>query len=63
VDVVVEMAVYNPFDFFLEPEAEEFPFTYAPQLKQEELAALPDGRPHEPLSDYLDKIDYTKRRR
>jgi hypothetical protein len=28
VDLVVEMAVYNPFDFFLEPEAEKFPFKY-----------------------------------
>ncbi len=28
VDVVAEMAVYNPFDFFLEPEAETFPFEY-----------------------------------
>src|SRR4029079_3640357 len=26
VDLVVEMAVYNPFDFFLEPSAEKFPF-------------------------------------
>jgi uncharacterized protein (DUF2126 family) len=32
VDVVAEMAVYNPFDFFLEPEAENFPFAYAPEL-------------------------------
>ena len=28
VDVVAEMAVYNPFDFFLEPSAEKFPFEY-----------------------------------
>ena len=28
VDLVVEMAVYNPFDFFLEPSAENFPFQY-----------------------------------
>jgi transglutaminase-like putative cysteine protease len=28
VDLVVEMSVYNPFDFFLEPSAEEFPFKY-----------------------------------
>ena len=33
VDLVAEMSVLNPFDFFLEPEAEKFPFTYAPELK------------------------------
>lgn len=35
VDLVAEMAVYNPFDFFLEPEAETFPFSYAPELKRD----------------------------
>jgi uncharacterized protein (DUF2126 family)/transglutaminase-like putative cysteine protease len=35
VDLVVEMAVLNPFDFFLEPDAERFPFEYDPALDHE----------------------------
>ena len=62
VDLVVEMAVYNPFDFFLEPEAEEFPFSYEAKLKQE-LAPYLNADPLTPLVEgYLKKIDTTKRR-
>jgi len=35
VDLVAEMAVLNPFDFFLEPQAENFPFAYDPALDNE----------------------------
>jgi uncharacterized protein (DUF2126 family)/transglutaminase-like putative cysteine protease len=35
VDLVAEMAVYNPFDFFLEPEAETFPFRYSAEALAE----------------------------
>jgi uncharacterized protein (DUF2126 family) len=35
VDLVAEMAVYNPFDFFLEPQAETVPFQYDPVLLHE----------------------------
>lgn len=43
VDVVAEMSVLNPFDFFLEPEAENFPFAYAPELKAELAPYLVKG--------------------
>lgn len=45
VDLVAEMAVYNPFDFFLEPGAERFPFAYEPALAKE----LSPFLPREPL--------------
>jgi len=35
VDLVAEMAVLNPFDFFLEPSAEKFPFEYDKALDHE----------------------------
>jgi uncharacterized protein (DUF2126 family) len=35
VDLVAEMSVLNPFDFFLEPEAETFPFPYDSALDHE----------------------------
>ena len=46
VDLVAEMAVYNPFDFFLEPDAEHFPFAYDSSLSHELepfLSTLPES--------------------
>ena len=62
VDLVVEMAVYNPFDFFLEPAAENFPFRYEDALKQE-LAPYLAAEPLTPrFQKFLDAIDLTERR-
>jgi uncharacterized protein (DUF2126 family)/transglutaminase-like putative cysteine protease len=35
VDLVAEMSVYNPFDFFLEESAQTFPFQYDSSVRQE----------------------------
>ncbi len=59
VDLVTEMAVFNPFDFFLEPSAKEAPFSYEPAVK-EDLQSYLDLDPTEPLFDqYLASIDRT----
>ena len=62
VDVVAEMSVLNPFDFFLEPSAEKAPFTYSNELKLE-LAPYLGTVPMTPMvTEYLKKVDVSKRR-
>jgi len=57
VDLVAELSVINPFDFFLEPSAERYPFTYEPWLAKE-LAPFLDAAPVGPtLCDRLRHID------
>ncbi len=62
VDLVAEMAVYNPFDFFLEPTAEEFPFAYSPELAEELAPYLAKREPTPLLKAFVDSIDRTPRR-
>src|SRR5271155_6038435 len=57
VDLVADLAVINPFDFFLEASAERYPFAYDPHVAQElapYLAAEPLG---ERFESYLARID------
>jgi len=56
VDVVVEMAVYNPFDFFLEPNAERFPFKYDPTLAHELEPYQLKGALSPKFADYLEMV-------
>jgi uncharacterized protein (DUF2126 family) len=62
VDVVAEMAVYNPFDFFLEPDAETFPFVYEPHLHLELAPYLLADEKSALVAAYLQKVDVTPRR-
>uniref|UniRef100_UPI00190F2225 transglutaminase-like domain-containing protein n=1 Tax=Geminicoccus flavidas TaxID=2506407 RepID=UPI00190F2225 len=56
IDLVVEMAVFNPFEFFVEDTAEQWPFAYAKDLKKELLPYLEVEAPGPLLSDFLAEI-------
>ncbi len=57
VDLIAEMTVINPFDFFLEPHAETFPFEYEYWQKRE-LAPFLETLPLTPkLQEYIGGID------
>lgn len=60
VDLVAEMAVHNPFDFFLEPEAETYPFVYD-KASARDLAPYTVKCPLTPkLQAFVDSIDRTE---
>ena len=57
VDLVADMTVYNPFDFFVEPEAETWPFSYPEDLR-DDLSIYLKPEPATPLLQaFLDSID------
>jgi uncharacterized protein (DUF2126 family) len=52
VDLIAEIAVINPFDFFVESTATTWPFDYTPDLK-EELKPYLEAEPAGPLLEAL----------
>ena len=56
VDLVADMSVQNPFDFFLEPEAEELPFTYEANLREELEPYLHPEQAGPKLQAWLEKL-------
>src|ERR1700735_3947451 len=56
VDLIAEMAVQNPFDFFLEPYAQQFPFSYEPTEAKDLAPFLLTGAAPARFRDYLTQI-------
>ena len=62
VDLHAEMVVFNPFDFFIDPYAEAFPFNYASDILAE-LAPYFELEPSNgPLDDFVRTIDKSNKR-
>jgi uncharacterized protein (DUF2126 family)/transglutaminase-like putative cysteine protease len=62
VDLVAEMSVFNPFDFFLEPSAEQFPFEYEPWLATDLAPFLETGSDGARLQSFIAALDRRPRR-
>jgi len=58
VDLVADMAVYNPFDFFLEPDAETFPFKYDALSARDLEPYLETAEAGPLLKEWLAKVQY-----
>ncbi|PDT86007.1 IMP dehydrogenase [Bradyrhizobium sp. Y36] len=56
VDFTAQMTVVNPFDFFVEPYADSFPFDYPKDLKTELAPYLETVKPDRLFAKYLDTI-------
>ena len=61
VDLVAEMTVLNPFDFFLDPTAEKTPFTYEPKLAIELAPFLRKDSSAPAFDAFLKSVDLTPR--
>ncbi len=61
VDLVAEMTVQNPFDFFVEEAAEHYPFVYEDWLARELRPFLEAGGPGPRLRELLASVDRSRR--
>lgn len=61
VEVIADMTVINPFDFFVEEYAEDFPFKYNQQVKKELLPYLEKLEGGPLFKKFLASVDVKKR--
>ena len=62
VDLVAEMTVINPFDFFIEEDATEFPFEYEPELAKDLKPFLEKTPQGDQFESYLNGVNVEPRR-
>ena len=56
VDLLADMSVINPFDFFVDPSAENFPFAYPAEFDEELAPYLSREAPGPLLAEYVKSI-------
>src|ERR1700712_2808646 len=61
VELIANMVVINPFDFFVEEYAEKFPFTYSDQLLEELSPYLKIEEDGPLLRQYLSGVDRSEK--
>ena len=57
VDLIAEMSVINPFDFFIEESVQEWPFAYSDDLKKDLQAYLKPVTDSKRLKEYVASLD------
>ncbi len=61
IDLVADMAAINPFDFFLEESAENYPFTYEASLREELAPYLKKEKQGDFFHEFLEILPLNKR--
>jgi len=62
IEIIADLKTINPFDFFVEESAENFPFTYSENTKKELLPYLESIDAGSLFTKWLSQIDLTPRR-
>ena len=62
VDLIADLEAFNPFDFFLEPSAQTYPFSYHENLERELRPYLETEPLSAELLSFIEQLDRSERR-